>query len=174
MTFIDACLRQGGFHLFSTYRILEEAERTFDHKSPPYNKIKSKRKTATTLPHTDLAAVILSMGNRPQADVLRELYAARRLRKKADLEREEEREREREEEANLLKAQAEGAMMDCQCCFGDYPVNRMVHCNSESDAHWFCRGCARQTAETVIGQSKYQLVCMAMGGCTSSFSIEQR
>jgi TRIAD3 protein (E3 ubiquitin-protein ligase RNF216) len=49
----------------------------------------------------------------------------------------------------------------------------MVHCNGDT-THWFCRSCARKTAETQIGLSKYQLSCMSMDGCTGGFSRDQR
>jgi E3 ubiquitin-protein ligase RNF216 len=175
VTFIETCLRQNGYRMFSTYRVLEEAERTYDPENPPYNKIKVKRKMLDEYQDINLESSLAQISDDQQrVELLRELQAARRIRKNANSKREEERQLELEEEANLLNAQAEGTMLDCQCCFDDYPVNRMVHCDSEEVLHWFCRGCARQNAETMIGQSKYQLVCMAMEGCTSSFSIAQR
>jgi TRIAD3 protein (E3 ubiquitin-protein ligase RNF216) len=174
VTFIETCLRQNKYHVFSTYRVLEEAERTYDIQNPPYNKIKAKRKMLDEYREANLQTSITNVPDERCRNILLELQAARRIRKKADSKRREERRLELEEENNLLKAQAEGTMMDCQCCFGDYPINRMVHCDSEEDLHWFCRGCARRNAETVIGQSKYQLVCMAMEDCTFSFSMAQR
>lgn len=174
VAFIDTCLRQNKYHVFSTYRVLEEAERTYSIQNPPYNKIKAKRKMPSEYREENLPAAIASLQDERFRNVLFELQAARRIRKKANSKRQEERQRELDEETNLLKAQAEGTMLDCQCCFGDYPINRMVHCDSEEDLHWFCRGCARRNAETVIGQSKYLLVCMAMEDCTSSFSKAQR
>jgi TRIAD3 protein (E3 ubiquitin-protein ligase RNF216) len=180
MTFIDTCLYQNGFCLFPTYQVLEQAHRTFDSQNPPYNKLKVKRKMLEEYQEARLEILLDgrpipgSIYNREDIEILRELQAARRVRKRADANREEERRLELEEEANLLKAQAEGTMADCGCCFGEYPLNRMIHCNNEEALHWFCRGCSRQNAETAIGQSKYQLVCMSTDGCASGFSQEQR
>jgi TRIAD3 protein (E3 ubiquitin-protein ligase RNF216) len=175
MTFIDTCLRQNGHRMFTTYRILDEAERSYDMRNPPYNNIKTKRKMIAEYQEANVEETIaVLLDDQQRIDLLRELQAARRIRKNARLKREEQRQLERREEANLLKAQAEGTMLDCQCCFGDYPINRMVHCGNEVAMHWFCRSCARQNAETVIGQSKFELVCMAMEGCTYSFSLAQR
>lgn len=108
-----------------------------------------------------------------QVEVLRELQAARRLRSKAEARRQMERQAEIEEEKNEQKAIAEGTMAECGCCFGDFPLNRMVHCDSET-LHFFCKGCAKQTADTEIGNSKYELHCMSMDGCSGGFSMDQR
>lgn len=175
MAFIDTCLRQNKYRVFSAYRILEEAERTYSFQNPPYNRIKTKRKMPPEYKEDALADFISSYPHdQERVGMLQEFAAARRVRKKADIKRDEERQVELDEEANLAKAEAEGTMFDCQCCFCEYPANRMVHCDSEDAIHWFCKGCARRNAETVIGQSKYTLVCMAMEGCTASFSHEQR
>jgi TRIAD3 protein (E3 ubiquitin-protein ligase RNF216) len=174
MTFIDATLNQSGFRLFSAYRVLEEAHRTFDPSLPTYNKIKHQRKPVLEYLEDNLTAFIATISaDKDRVEVLRELQAARRIRKKADETRAAERQLEVEEEANVRKSEEEGTMQECGCCFGDYPLNRMVHCNNDT-MHWFCRGCTRQTAETEIGNSKYELQCMSMDGCDGGFSLDQR
>lgn len=65
-------------------------------------------------------------------------------------------------------------MQECGCCFGDFPRNRMVHCNNESEIHWFCKDCSRLNAETQIGQAKYELQCMSTDGCEGGYSYKQR
>lgn len=85
----------------------------------------------------------------------------------------DERRREKEEAENLERARAEGAVSDCGCCFDEFPLNRMVHCDGEV-AHWFCRECARRMAENAVGLSKYQLECMSMDGCQGTFRKDQR
>ena len=130
MVFIDATLTQSGGRLFPAYRILEEAERTFDPRNPPYNKIMRPRKMP--FDHENLQQLISKLENEklPSApgriEVLRELEAARKLKAKAEEKRRAERLAEDEEAANLLKAQTDGTMSECGCCFGDYPLNRMV------------------------------------------------
>jgi TRIAD3 protein (E3 ubiquitin-protein ligase RNF216) len=175
MVFIEACLRQNGYHMFSTYRILEEAERTFSVENPPYNKIKTKRKMPVVYQDDNLEDFIDS---NPEDDsrysMLREFQRARKLRKNAEAKLEEERRQGCVEQANVEKARADGTMLECQCCFDEYPMNRMVNCDNETSSHFFCKACAKQNAETVIGQSKYELICMAMEGCNSSFSKAQQ
>ena len=130
MVFIDATLNQSGGRLFTTYRKLEEAESTFDPRNPPYNKIIRPRKIPPD--HENIPQLIITLETEilPSAsgriEVLKELEAARKLRVKAEEKRRAERLAEDEEAANVLKSQAEGTMSECGCCFGDYPLNRMV------------------------------------------------
>ncbi len=108
-----------------------------------------------------------------RVEILRELLTCRRIRKKADEKRLEELQTKQFEEENTRRAEAEGTMSECGCCYSDYPLNRMVHCNG-NELHWFCRGCALRNAETEIGNSKYELHCMSTDGCTAGFSLEQQ
>ena len=174
MVFIYATLGQSQYRLFQAYRVLEEAQRTFNPANPPYNKIKNARKSQADFRDANIQTFI----NTPRADpsrieILRELQAARRTRRKAEAKRELELEAEREEKANEQRAIAEGTMQECGCCFGDYPLNRMIHCDADT-LHWFCKACAKQTADTEIGNSKYILRCMSMEGCEGGFSSDQR
>lgn len=57
--------------------------------------------------------------------------------------------------------------MECACCFGDYPFDRMTHCN---ELHFFCLDCARKNAENEIGNGRYKLLCMDGSGCKTEFS----
>jgi E3 ubiquitin-protein ligase RNF216 len=174
MNFIDAVLADSQYHLFKAYRVLEEAERTFTYRNAPYLKLKSRRVKPFGWEEAGVQIYIDRVGSEPGlVEVYRELQASRRVRAKADDERAAARRRVLAEAANELKAQEEGTMSECGCCFGDYPMNRMVHCDADV-IHWFCRGCARQTAETEIGNSKYELHCMSMDGCEGGFSNDQR
>lgn len=175
MTFIDATLENTRHHLFPSYRILEEAERTWSIVRPPYNKIKKPRAVNFCWTPEKVQAT-LETGTATQDTVLalRELQIARKLRLKAHEKRQAERQAELAEEMNVKKAVDEGSMLECGCCFSEYPQNRMVHCDNQSTLHWFCRGCARQTAENEIGNSKYKIGCMSMDGCTAGFSVSMK
>jgi TRIAD3 protein (E3 ubiquitin-protein ligase RNF216) len=177
MSFLDTTLSQAP-HLFPAYRLIEEAERNWtSQRAPPYQRIKSARKIN---PHyLEKAAQNTIDANSPSTTpilmlALRELQASRRARLKTEEKLKAEAQAVRDEEENIRRAEADGTMTECGCCFGDFPLNRMVHCNSNSICHWFCRGCARQTAETEIGNSKYELHCMSMDGCSFGFSRDQK
>lgn len=172
MTFIDATLAQSNYRLFSAYRVLEEAQRTFDPANPVYNKIKPRKVSEFT--ERKVETLLKSIGLPPdRKEVLEELTAARRIRRKAEEKREVERQAELAEEENTRQAERDGTMGECNCCYGDYPLNRMVHCNGDFE-HAFCRQCALKNAETQVGKSKYELTCMSMDGCTAGFSVDQR
>ena len=174
MVFINATLDQSRHRLFPAYRVLEEAQRTFKPVNPPYNKIKHARKSQADLRDANIHAFVNTIGADPsRVEILRELQAARRIRRKAEAKLELELEAEREKKANEQRAMAEGTMQECGCCFGDYPLNRMIHCDADT-LHWFCKACAKQAADTEIGNSKYILRCMSMDGCEGGFSSDQR
>lgn len=174
-TFIDATLNQNQFRLFSAYRILEEAHRTYNSIPPPYNKIKNPRKMDPLLREAAIQSFLAKPNfDHQKSEVLKELQACRRIKKKADAAREAERQKELDEEENVRKSEAEGTMAECGCCFCDYPLNRMVHCDGSEEMHWFCRGCARMTAEVEIGKSKYELRCMSTDKCEAGFAMDQR
>jgi TRIAD3 protein (E3 ubiquitin-protein ligase RNF216) len=171
MVFIDSTLNDTRRHLYPAYMILEEADRTYDPAKTPYNKIKKPRATSSHWTPSRVEETLNREGTTADTMlVLRELQAARRARKKADDKRQAERQAQLDEEENIRRAQAEGTMLECGCCFCDFPLNRMVHCENEQALHWFCRPCARQVAENEIGNSKYQIKCMSTDGCDFGFS----
>lgn len=67
-------------------------------------------------------------------------------------------EKEHEETNNLI---------ECGCCFGEYPFDSMTHCN---ETHFFCLDCARRNAENEVGNGRHRLACMDGSGCKSEFS----
>ncbi|KAF5872764.1 putative ring finger protein [Botrytis fragariae] len=174
LIFVDETLRSTGHRLFSAYRTLEEADRTFDPNNPSYRRIKTPRKMPHEYQDGRIEEAIQKNESPEKTETLKELLVCRKIRKTAESRRLAEQEAILAEEENLKKAEAEGTMSECCCCFSDYPLNRMVHCNNEEVLHWFCRGCARQSAETEIGNSKYLLMCMSTDGCEAGFSLEQR
>jgi TRIAD3 protein (E3 ubiquitin-protein ligase RNF216) len=172
MNYIDATLSQLGYRLFSAYQILQEAQQNYDPTNPPYNKV--KRRNTNEFGEDQVSMLLETTGIPPdRGEILAELVAARRIRVMAEQEREAARRIELEEELNTRRAVAEGSMKECGCCCGDFPLNRMVHCDGD-EAHWFCRKCALTNAETQVGASRYELECMSMEGCAAGFSREQR
>lgn len=63
--------------------------------------------------------------------------------------------------------------MDCQCCFGDYPINKLTHCDGD-EPHFFCFDCAQRNVQEEIGQSRFKLQCMDGSGCKASFSHSEK
>jgi E3 ubiquitin-protein ligase RNF216 len=173
MSFIETTLNTAR-HLFPAYRVLEEAERTWDDEEPTYFKLRHPRRMKREYREEDIKIALRTQGVPPhELLAMRELQVARRERAKADEKRQAKRQAELEEEENLRIAIAEGTMTECGCCFDEYPLNRMIHCKNE-EPHWFCSGCAKQTAVIEIGNAKYELKCMSVDGCEYGFSRGQK
>lgn len=63
--------------------------------------------------------------------------------------------------------------MECQCCYETTPINKLTHCNG-AELHVFCLECATSYAKNLIGDSRYDLRCMAGDDCTAQFDREQK
>lgn len=79
-----------------------------------------------------------------------------------------------EAEAAIEKSYRDkGDVLECQCCFDSYPMNKITHCDGD-EPHFFCLECAESNAKNDIGNTRYKLSCMHSGGCSASFGREQR
>lgn len=63
--------------------------------------------------------------------------------------------------------------MECQCCFGDYPINKLTHCDGD-EPHFFCFDCAQRNVQEEIGQTRFKLQCMDGSGCKASFGHSEK
>ncbi|KAK1972396.1 hypothetical protein LY78DRAFT_566061 [Colletotrichum sublineola] len=88
--------------------------------------------------------------------------------------KESQTEDRKQEKLNFERALEDGNVVECGCCFDEIARNRAVCCQNLENPHLFCVGCARQTAEYAVGQSKYELACMSLDQCNAGFSREQR
>lgn len=111
--------------------------------------------------------------NPVECEMMVELRAARRIVASRERKYQAEAEREQAEKRNIDEEKAGDLVKDCECCFAEVAVNRMVQCNAET-AHWFCLQCCRRQAETLVGLSKYELACLSMDGCEAAFSHASR
>lgn len=66
-----------------------------------------------------------------------------------------------------------GDVLECQCCFDSYAINKITHCDGD-EPHFFCLECAESNAKNEIGNTRYKLTCMDGSGCKASFSREQK
>ncbi|KDN67245.1 putative RING finger protein [Colletotrichum sublineola] len=136
---------------------------------------KARPKTENKYSHMELDRTIEITNNLDEKRALRELQAARKLREK----RQKAFLDGAKEKLNFERALEDGNVVECGCCFDEIARNRAVCCQNLENPHLtslelFCVGCARQTAEYAVGQSKYELACMSLDQCNAGFSREQR
>lgn len=174
MSSIDSTLADCGFKLFSAHQRLFEAVRKYNPHNPTYKRISRPRKVDLTLTDEEIDYYLARAdADQDKVEFLKELQTARRIRRKEEARLAAESEAQRLEEENARQAEADGLVGECGCCYEQFPLNRLVHCNGELPHH-FCRDCARRNAETEIGKSKYELHCMSMDACTGGFNLDQR
>lgn len=75
----------------------------------------------------------------------------------------------RQERINEEKNRLAGTLVECQCCFSEVPSNRVVPCEGD-EVHLFCNSCIRTSAETQVGQMRYELKCFDVSGCQATFN----
>jgi len=136
-------------------------------------KSRARRPPSTELVGDGLDTAIAKVPPGDERNALEELKAARQFSRSQDAIEAEKSAKEAAEAENVRKAQAEGDMAECGCCFDKYPRNRMTSCDG-TPSHWFCWECARNYANAVVGMGKYELVCMSTDACSASFAPSQR
>ncbi|SPQ25453.1 a2e277b0-81af-4a53-a16e-2c799d662269 [Thermothielavioides terrestris] len=163
---VDQLLAANDNRLYATYLALDQAE--WDKDAAPARVKKSFPK-----PSRSHGGQGMRFGNRPaEMDAMAEFDAASAVCEARARARSLKESEERAEAENLERAKLEGTIAECGCCYDEFPLNRMVHCDGKV-LHWFCRGCMRRMAENVIGLSKYHLNCPSTDGCDASFAKDQ-
>lgn len=61
-------------------------------------------------------------------------------------------------------------MLECQCCFTEAPLNRMITCQSD-ELHAFCYSCINAYVRSQVGMMKHEIKCVASTSpCSASFT----
>ncbi|KAK3307301.1 uncharacterized protein B0T15DRAFT_395501, partial [Chaetomium strumarium] len=166
---IEKLLKDNDYRLYTTYQMLDEAGWNTEARQMRVKKSFSTRaQPGEELRNSVIEAEKDAVAEFDAASADCRAQAEARAAKKAEKER-----REREEAENLERAKSEGSVAECGCCFDEFALNRMTHCNG-SEVHWFCYSCSRRMAETVIGLTRYQLDCMSTEGCDGTFTKDQK
>ncbi|KAK2759160.1 hypothetical protein FQN54_003260 [Arachnomyces sp. PD_36] len=155
--------------LTQTYATLETSDRNYTTAAVSgYHQLKKERKA---IADAEMFQFLPRQG--PERNQLvQEFYAAREKRKEENETRIREEEYERREADNLKQQTELGAIVECQCCFADIPLNRTIHCEG-NDGHFFCYGCIQTTAKNQLGLMKFEMKCFDTSGCESGFGKSQ-
>ncbi|KAJ3530252.1 hypothetical protein NM208_g9405 [Fusarium decemcellulare] len=174
MKIINNYLSEHGYLLHPTYLKLAEVTKTgsLDDAEVDWK----FKKWPSPTPREYRVENILNYSDHCQPferELIEELRTAREAREKICSNWQAKLDAERAEQLNFDEAKASGMVAECECCFAEAPLNRLIACNGEK-IHLFCSDCARLNAETEIGLSRYELVCMSTEGCTAGFSHSER
>lgn len=160
VTYINKIVAQKRNFLAAAYAALLETDRTYDSTNPkPYRKLNQPRKLDNLDGREKMGKI--------WTKVTDELEWARNKARQAKLKKQTENDAKIAAELNEKEYEENNMLMECACCFGDYPFDRMTHCN---ELHFFCLDCARKNAENEIGNGRYKLSCMDGSGCKTEFS----
>ncbi|KAK7429872.1 hypothetical protein QQZ08_003491 [Neonectria magnoliae] len=170
---VQKLLVQNGMALVPTYLALAELVRQGDQAAEPLEKKRSPTVQGWFYRPENIDNTIEDCTNSYLKDLLKKLRAARLIRVSEDLKWSKNIKMEADERKEYEAAEARGELMECECCFADFPKSRLVECDAES-CHRFCFACARRNAETLVGDSKYEMKCMSTDGCDAGFSHAQR
>nr|XP_036580337.1 ring finger domain-containing protein [Colletotrichum truncatum]KAF6788249.1 ring finger domain-containing protein [Colletotrichum truncatum] len=176
MKSIVKLLEQNDNLLMRTYLALDEINRNWQEGNlrPGFEMKKTRTVPNPELTPAQLDQTINNSTFEDKKRALEELRAARKICEAEAAKRNSAKDKQCEEKENLERAKENGTATECGCCFGDFAMNRMVHCSRTDNVHYFCVECARRNAETAIGLTKYELTCMSTDGCNAGFSHSQR
>ena len=152
--YIDEKLKELG-NLFPAYNSIAEAVRSREDNS-----------LSTFAPLKKRRVSMLRLDNLP-GRLKREYEAVKKKVSKEDAARLKKRQ-EAEEDATLdKKAFDEGDTKECECCFSDAVIRKMIHCDGD-EPHFFCYECLQRHVQAQLDLQKHNILCMA--GCKAGFS----
>lgn len=147
---------------FKAYGILEQQLREYHPKQGPFKKVHNARA------NRNIEASLIQRGSQ----VPKELQAAKKKSEEAATKRRKAEDALRAEERNTEEAVLRGEMTECQCCFEESPLNRMVSCGGAT-IHFVCRECVKNYIETEMGSSRCRPICFADSKCGGVFTRQQ-
>lgn len=116
--------------LFPTYLALSKAL-TNGENNPHTQKKKARAPKGLSMMAGDLDQRIQNCRDEGEREALEELRDARAIVEIQTANANQKRQEELEEEKNFEAARADGTIADCGCCYVEYAINRMVHCNGD-------------------------------------------
>lgn len=170
LVFIRSVFYEHG-HLYATYLALDLADDTYDSsKPPPYYKLKRPRRVQKSVPTTPTTMYPTGYG---MTELQKELEAVRVQRKKLQTQRQIKRDAIAAEAAEEKELLDNNQVIECGCCFGDIPINKITFCNAD-EPHAACFECTTTYVNTRIGESRHELKCIVDDGCKATYGRRER
>ncbi|KAF2018741.1 hypothetical protein BU24DRAFT_104098 [Aaosphaeria arxii CBS 175.79] len=148
--------------LSATFATLSAQLRDINSPSCAFRKLKKARQSR------GYERKLRERGGPVTLKVIDEFDSARKRARKEESKLLRIRQLEEAEERNLSMARQRGEVGECQCCFADFPFNRMTCCNGDT-IHFFCRDCTKRYVESEIGSMRCTIVCFADTNCGGTF-----
>lgn len=117
--------------LYPTFLLLSKATAAGDEANPLFRKKKGRMPKSPPFLAGILDERIRDCRDEGEREALEEVRAARIAVHMEATEAAEAKRKEQEEFENFELAKVEGTITDCGCCFVEYAINRMVHCDGE-------------------------------------------
>lgn len=125
-------LEENGKLLYPTFLAMDKTVKEWDNNNPAFRTKKVTRQPYVPIDEANLQARIQACQSQTEREVLEEFAAVRATQSKVANEARAKQEEERRELENFEQAQAEGNVTECGCCFVDYAMNRMIHCDGNT------------------------------------------
>lgn len=162
---IEATLRKENT-LFRTFNTLQTQLDNYNSVAVPAPRMSRPRIPITTAQNTSMSKL------QNYDELQKELQAAKKNREKKKSRREKEHAEKLFEETNYRIAQQNKEMSECECCYSEFPTNRMTFCDGPV-AHFFCLECAKTYVSTQMEMSKCRPECPSISDCKAPFSRSQ-
>ena len=160
-------------HYAAAYKLIEEALMDMAKKAPAQNSIPLNTPNSTLNKKFAIRKLLVSSRNRRRIDELHpQLKLEIEFLKKQVMLGEERKNAIYAAHVNKQQYMEEGAMIECGCCFGEFPFEEIVQC---SDGHLFCKECLHGYAKEIIfgsAMATVKLVCMG-DDCNQPFPYNQ-
>ncbi|KAG0134298.1 hypothetical protein HOY82DRAFT_481477 [Tuber indicum] len=161
--YIEKVMTQNRNYLAKSYSALVKADKSYNPQTnAPYKQLVHPRKT-------EGRSHELKKG-KDWTEISAELEYARGEVRREEMQAQMDADARLAAQINEKEHQESNMLMECGCCFGEYPFDSMTHCN---DLHLFCLDCARRNAETEVGNGRHKLSCMDGSGCKALFPRSQ-
>ncbi|PWW73084.1 hypothetical protein C7212DRAFT_347250 [Tuber magnatum] len=157
--FIEKAMAQNRNYLAKSYSALVKAGKSYDPQTnTPYKQLLHPRKMEGRTQELKKGKV--------WAEISAELEYARSKVRREEMQAQIDAQTMPAARIDEKEHQESNMLMECGCCFDEYPFISMTHCN---DLHFFCLDCARRNAETEVGRGHHKLSCIDGSGCKAPF-----